>query len=58
MESMTTTAVRHNNFTRVTAEETALRQCLHAAVETAVKVYMAASKQQDIVGIEIFPTPQ
>jgi hypothetical protein len=57
MESMMT-AVSYNNFSPVTAEETALRQCLHAAVETAVAAYMAASKRQDIVEIEIFPTPQ
>jgi L-rhamnose isomerase len=42
----------------VNAEETAVRQRLHAALETAVAAYMAESKRQDIVEIEMFPTPQ
>ena len=42
----------------VNAEETSARESLHAAVESAFAAYMAASKRQDIIGIEIFPTPQ
>jgi hypothetical protein len=39
----------------VTVEETAARQRLHTALETAVEAYMAESKRQDILGIEMFP---
>jgi hypothetical protein len=40
----------------VNSEETAVRQRLHTAVESAFAAYMAASKRQDIIGIEIFPS--
>jgi hypothetical protein len=49
------TRIGHLTKTAVTSQEQAARERLHIAIEQAVAEYMAASRVQDIAGVELFP---